>query len=374
MKSPLRRYVEFAALCLLAIALLWWFGRKLDWVEVRLALGQANWYLLGLAAVIISVAYGFRAFRWGVLLSPIVPARWRDLFAATTLGFTAVFLVGRAGEVIRPAALTMRDPRVRPSASFVTVFIERIYDLMAVLLLFALNLLWFSPPSGATTEFSRVRISGAILLMGAILGIIALTIYRRNSATVIQIVKRLLQRTRFIPSGLARALISLLQQLASGLRVLVDARKLAATVGWTVMVWLSITLANYLVFLAFGLPFGLRETLFVLGWSLAGSLVPTPGGAAGAFHAATAASLIFLGIGRETAAAVSIVLHIVDFGPAAVFGLVYFIRGDMKFSRMRSLLSSPPEGQVIEVQPAAIDSEPTVNDELKTSPKFTPEV
>lgn len=374
MESPLRRYVEFAALCLLAIALLWWFGRKLDWVEVRLALRQANWFLLGLAAVIISLAYGFRAFRWGVLLSPIVPARWRDLFAATTLGFSAVFLVGRAGEVIRPAALTMRDPRVRPSASFVTIFIERIYDLMAVLLLFALNLLWFSPPGGTTSEFSRVRMSGAILLICAILGVIALTIYRRNSGKVIPVVTRLFQRTRFIPAGLARALISLLHQLASGLRVLVDARKLAATVGWTVMVWLSITLANHLVFLAFGLPFGLRETLFVLGWSLAASLVPTPGGAAGAFHAATAASLIFLGIARETAAAVSIVLHLVDFGPAVVFGFVYFIRGDMKFSRMRSLLSSPPE---VQVTPSAIDSEPAprpVNEDLKSSPKFTPEV
>ena len=71
---------------------------------------------------------------------------------------------------------------------------------------------------------------------------------------------------------------------------------------------------------AFGLNFGLTETIFVLGWSLVGSLVPTPGGAAGAFHAATAAGLIFLGVERETAAAISIVMHVVDFGPAVVFG------------------------------------------------------
>jgi len=77
----------------------------------------------------------------------------------------------------------------------------------------------------------------------------------------------------------------------------------------------------------------------VLGWSLVGSLVPTPGGAAGAFHAATAAGLIFLGVARETGAAISIVLHLIDFGPAVLFGFFYVIRGDLNLSRLRSLAS-----------------------------------
>jgi uncharacterized membrane protein YbhN (UPF0104 family) len=72
---------------------------------------------------------------------------------------------------------------------------------------------------------------------------------------------------------------------------------------------------------------------------MVGSVVPTPGGAAGAFHAATAAGLIFLGIHKETAAALSIVLHLVDFGPALIFGLFYFIRGDLSISRLRTLIS-----------------------------------
>jgi hypothetical protein len=70
-----------------------------------------------------------------------------------------------------------------------------------------------------------------------------------------------------------------------------------------------------------------------------GSLVPTPGGAAGAFHAATAGGLLLLGVEREIAAAVSIVMHLVDFGPALLFGLFYFLRGDISISRLRSLTS-----------------------------------
>jgi len=91
-----RKYVEFAALCLLASVLLWWFGRNLDWVQVRRELGNSDPYLLCAAILIICLAYVFRAFRWGALLKPLSAARFADLFAATTIGFSGVFLVGLA--------------------------------------------------------------------------------------------------------------------------------------------------------------------------------------------------------------------------------------------------------------------------------------
>ena len=118
-----------------------------------------------------------------------------------------------------------------------------------------------------------------------------------------------------------------------------NAGELAETIGWTALVWFGIAGANLLVMRAFHLDVGIQETIFVLGWSLVGSLVPTPGGAAGAFHAATAAALLFLGVTKETAAALSIVLHLVDFGPAVIFGLFYVIRGDLSLAKLRAMIS-----------------------------------
>jgi len=357
LKSNTRKYVEFGSLCLLAVAILWWFGRKLNWQEVRQAVSHANPYLLALAVLVISLAYVFRAARWGALLAPLSPAGLRNLFIATTVGFGAVFLFGRTGEVVRPVVLPMRDPAIRPSASFVTIMVERIYDMLAVVLLFAVNLLWFTPPANAGVEFGRVRTAGIILLVIAVAGVFGLTQFRKKSERAIGWIKKTLEPRRFIPVRLTRAILSILEQLASALRVLVDARELAVTVGWTALVWLSIALANLLVFRAFGLNFGVTETIFVLGWSLVGSLVPTPGGAAGAFHAATAAGLISLGVPRDTAAAISIVLHIVDFGSAVIFGAYYIIRGDINLSRLRAKTSS----EAVEHQ---VEDEPIVADEL----------
>jgi glycosyltransferase 2 family protein len=340
LKSASRKYIEFGALCVLAVGILWWFGRQLDWGEVRLAVSQSNPYLLGLAVLIISLAYLFRAYRWGALLAPLGPTRLSHLFAATTVGFGAVFLMGRMGEVVRPVVLPMRDPGVRASSSFVTIMVERIYDMMAVVMLFALNLLWFTPPTNMGAEFSRVRLAGLVLLFLTLASVAGLTLFRRRSKSIIAGLQSRLDRFGFIPLRLKRAIINILEQLAKSLRVLVDARELAVTIMWTVMVWSGITFANWLVLRAFGLRFGISEAIFILGWSLVGSLVPTPGGAAGAFHYATAAGLVFLGVARETAAAVSIVMHIVDFGPAVIFGFFYIVRGDISLTRLRSMMST----------------------------------
>lgn len=339
LRSITRKYIEFGALSLLAVAILWLFGRNLNWSEVRVAVGHANPYLLGLAVLVVMLAYLLRAARWRALLAPLCPASLRNLFIATTVGFSAVLILGRAGEVVRPVVLPMRDPRIRPSASFVTIMVERIYDLMAVVVLFAASLLWLRPPARLATEFGRVRIAGVVMLIVMLASVFALTQLRKKSETAISFITKKLEHRRFIPLRLSRMIVSIIEQLALALRVLVNARELAVTIGWTALVWSGIILSEFLILRAFGLPLGLTETVFVMGWSLVGSLVPTPGGAAGAFHAATAAGLIVLGVDRETAVAVSIVLHLIGFCPALIFGLYYLLRGDISLSRLRSLTS-----------------------------------
>jgi uncharacterized protein (TIRG00374 family) len=213
------------------------------------------------------------------------------------------------------------------------------------------------PPTNSSVEFNRVRFVGIFMLVAVLTCVFLMALFRKNSSSVIDRVKRILEGRSFVPSRLTKALISILEQLARALRVLVNARELAVTIGWTVLLWVGIAFGNWLVLRAFGLHFGITETVFVMGWALVGSLVPTPGGAAGAFHAATAGALIFLGIGRETAAAISIVLHLVDFGPALIIGLVYILRGDVNISNLRSITSSKTVEHAIEDEPILPDED-----------------
>jgi uncharacterized membrane protein YbhN (UPF0104 family) len=127
---------------------------------------------------------------------------------------------------------------------------------------------------------------------------------------------------------------------------------------WTFLLWLAIALPTWLVLLAFKLPITFSDSLFIMGFAAVSSVVPTPGGAAGAFHTATAASLLFLrgDIRREDAAAVSIAMHLVYFAPAVIFGLYYFLHGDISVARFRSLMSS--ENAEREIESDSPDFEP----------------
>jgi uncharacterized protein (TIRG00374 family) len=284
-----------------------------------------------------------------VLLEPITQSSLRELFATTTVGFAAIFLIGRAGEIVRPMWLPMRDPRVRPSSALVTLGLERIFDLAALACFFAVNLVWVNPPPGRETEFEYLETVGYALLGFVLLGLIGLVIYQRISDRVLRWTVRMIDRN-FIPKRVQLIIISILEKLSGALEILKDWREMLLVSFWSFMLWLAISVPTWVVLYAFDLPFSFSDSIVIMGIAAVSSIIPTPGGAAGAFHTATAASLIFLRpeMRHEDAAAVSIAMHLVYFAPALVFGLYYFLHGDISIERFRSLLSSEHAVEEIE--------------------------
>lgn len=345
----MRKYLKFIILFLFAVFLLWFFGRGLDWQLVRESLQKANSTYIAAAALIICLGYLLRAIRWQVLLAPITESSLKELFATTTVGFAAIFLIGRAGELVRPMWLPMRDKRVRPSAALVTLGLERIFDLAALVCFFAVNLIWFVPPPGREEEFQFVELVGVALLVGVVITFIALVVYQRMSKGVNAFFIRVTDR-KWIPKRLRKIFLSILDKLAGALAILTDWKELLLVSFWTFTLWLAISIPTWLVMLAFGFPLTFSDSLFIMGFATLSSVVPTPGGAAGAFHAGTGASLIFLrnDLPREDVAAFAIALHLVYFAPAIVFGLYYFLHGDISIERFRSLLSSEHAVEEIE--------------------------
>jgi glycosyltransferase 2 family protein len=337
----LRKYLKFVALCLVAGLALWWFGRGMEWAEASAAIGRADWRLVASAVALICLTCLIRAFRWKTLLRPLAPdASLRETFAATCVGFGAIFLLGRMGEIVRPAFLPLRDRAVRPGAAFVTIALERVCDTAAVILLFAANLLLLRLPGADAATFARVREAGIVLFACALVGVGALVLFGLYTEAFTARLDALLGR---LPRPLRKVggiATQLLGQLGRTLSVLAGGRALFATAGWTALLWATITLANMLVLRAFGVGVGASETFFVLGWSLVGSVVPTPGAGAGTYHAATALGLTrYLGFPESQVQPAVIILHLVVFGSPLLFGLYYFLRSGFSVARLRELVA-----------------------------------
>jgi uncharacterized protein (TIRG00374 family) len=355
--SGLRKHFKFILLVIFTVFIFWFFGRNLDWAQVRVSLSQADPLYLALATLAICLGYFLRAKRWQVLLEPITESSLKELFATTTVGYAAIFLIGRAGEIVRPMWLPMRDRRVRPSAALVTLGVERIFDLASLICFFAVNLIWFNVPAGREAEFAYVKLAGNLMLGATALGFISLIVYQRISARVIDWTGRVTDR-KIVPRRIRAIVLSLMKQLAASLAILRDWREILSVSFWTLLLWLAIAIPTWLVLIAFGMPLTFSDSLFVMGWAAIGSIVPTPGGAAGAFHAATAGGLIFLGIGVEQATAVAIAMHLVYFAPAVIFGLYYFFHGDISYNRFKSLLSSEHAVEEIESDAPPLKTQP----------------
>jgi hypothetical protein len=329
-----RNRIKALAGAALGVALLYWFAKDLDWAEVWRNVLGANWLLLTSALLLTMTTYYIRALRWRTLLAPVAPeVRLSNLFAATALGFTAVFLLGRSGEIVRPVALSSKE-HVRPSASVATILIERILDMTTVVAIFAVDLLVYEPPLADAEIMVRVRWTGIALLTASLTGIYGLVRLRRHREGALAFLNRRLE-----PFGrrIRKAVVSLVGNFAEALSILHDARELVVVSGYSLLLWSICAVVNMLTVRAFGFSdMWLGAAVFVLGFGLVGSLVPTPGGAAGAFHVAAAGGLMLLGIQELDAKSVAIVLHLIVFGAALPYGLFYLARGGYSLSRLRA--------------------------------------
>jgi uncharacterized protein (TIRG00374 family) len=321
----------------LAGLFIYWFLNKLDWRQVWADVRGAKPDCLSLALVLLLGTYLVRSLRWRRLLQPMASPSLRGLLRATMVGFAALFFVGRAGEmIVRPAALSEREP-VERSASYASVMIERVFDMVMVDLFFAVNLVFFEF-NGRDVEsvrrFGLIRTAGFLLLGVAVAGIYGLSVFRRKRQGVLSFLERKLV---FLPKRFSAGLLDLLKHISEGLAVLHDVRGLAVTVAYTVLLWSMVVGAYLLVLRAFdisGSQVSVTGAVFVMGLSMLGSAVPAPGGSTGPFHAATAAALIFLGVDRNKAASAAIVLHLLIFLPAVGFGLFFLLKEGLSFSSL----------------------------------------
>src|SRR5262249_55989278 len=157
------------------------------------------------------------------------------LLRATMIGFSALFLMGRAAElIIRPAVLSLKA-RVHPSASYATVMIERVFDMVMVVVFFAVNLIFFeyiARDADAMRVFGLIKATGVVLLCVAGAGIYGLSAFRRRRAGALSYLDR---KLNWLPNRVKSGVMSLLGHISEGLSVLHDLRSLSITLSYTVL-------------------------------------------------------------------------------------------------------------------------------------------
>jgi uncharacterized protein (TIRG00374 family) len=319
----------------------------MDWSALGTALREARLLpLLGLVVVTLGV-YAARAWRWGDLLLPLGRVPYPDLFSATMVGFASGLLIPRAGELLRPWLISRRHP-IATSAGFATIILERLLDLITVLLLFAVYLFVLPPPSaqieGRLTEL--LKLGGALTAGVALAVLVFLLALHANAERVIGTLEKLLTRA---PRWLAEPCSKILRAFSNGLTVLRAPFPLLARIGLeSFVVWLLIALGFHLNHMAFGIELPFHANFLLIAFLVVGVAIPTPG-MVGGFHAfyLLALSEVF-GVPRATAAAAAVAAHALSNLPVLVLGLVLLGREGLSLSKVAGM--SRQEQELSEVR------------------------
>ena len=162
MKLDKKKKILFIAGILISIICSWLFARKIEWSQLSVALKDAEYAYIIPTIILIFVSYYFRAVRWSALIAPIKRVSVFNLFSATMIGFMAnSVLPARIGEIIKPV-IVARKEKIKVTTSFATVVMERIFDLLSIIV-FASLLFFFLPvetlQDRSVSMIDRVEIS-----------------------------------------------------------------------------------------------------------------------------------------------------------------------------------------------------------------------
>jgi uncharacterized protein (TIRG00374 family) len=147
----------------------------------------------------------------------------------------------------------------------------------------------------------------------------------------------------WLPARIATILGEFARKFAEGLGVMRDPAALIKTMGWSILLWISICLGIWLVTLAFGLTMPFAGAFLVVMYLVVGVAAPTPGGAGG-FHVMYKLAVTqYFGAGADAAAAAAIVLHLVSFVPVAILGFVFMWQDGLTLGSLKRMNTKETE-------------------------------
>ena len=323
---------------LLAIALLAWFLRDANFADVWANVRNARIALLLLALGFVALTLWIRAVRWRHLLAPIGPTRFRTVFRAGVIGFAALaILPARVGDLLRPY-LVARQDGLPFTASFATIVMERVLDLIMVLVLMAVYVWGFADTSAwkpqllGPIEFSAAAGGAVSVVLMAIMWVLA-SHPERIGAFVHS-------AGRLLPRGLGRRLGNLASTFSAGFAVARSPRGLLLSVGWSLPLWLCIAGETWAVTRGFGIDMPFTGSFLVQAMLVVGVAVPTPGGV-GSFHEAYRMGVTtFFGAPNDRAVAAAIVVHFIAFVPILLLGVLFMVQDGLSVGSLKALAGS----------------------------------
>ena len=249
---------------LAALVGLFFWGRQrfhFDFHVFREQIAQADWTKMAIGTACIYFAYIFRSIRWARLLKHNKHVPPLSLVGTQVMGFTAIALIGRVADPVRPYLVSKKTGL--PLGSQLAVYIvERLFDAGSMALIFSVAMLWIPEAEIArATSYSKLvvtmaRHSPLLATLFARYGGLAFTLLGALFLVSVRLwgaeVATFFERTfGLVSKKLGTAVGEKIRTFHSGLDTMRTFSEFAATAALSVGMWVMIALSYFLTCQAF---------------------------------------------------------------------------------------------------------------------------
>ncbi|MGH9616390.1 MAG: lysylphosphatidylglycerol synthase transmembrane domain-containing protein [Acidobacteriaceae bacterium] len=293
-----------------------------QWSTLAHTFDSIRWPQLVLATALIYAAYVTRAFRWSIFLRPTKPASPAQMVPAQFIGFTAVAILGRLGEFVRPY-LVARRQQVTLTSQLAVYTVERVSDLLAAAAIIAVTLS-ISKSVRNLPYHEQFRRAGYFGIVAALLlGLVAVAI-RVAGPKIADLSSRAVGT---VSSKLALGVHEKILAFSYGLDAIAGWSELLLVLFYSFLTWGLIALAYVVVVHSFTVPelasIPAAQTILLMAGSLFGSFAQLPAIGGGSQVAIIYVLTSVLRVGPEAATACALTLYVVTFLTVIPAGLAF---------------------------------------------------
>ncbi len=300
------RAVNFALFFSLALILLYYAFRNVDFAHLREGFRNVNYYWISVSLLIALLSHMLRAIRWGYLMEPLgSKPRFANLFSAVMFGYLANLALPRLGEVAKCGSIRKTDG-IRFESLVGTVVVERVADLL-MLLIATVTVILFKLDTFGSYIYQKIvhPIQQKALNIEGYKLIIVIAIFMAFLLGI-----RFVIRSDFLGERINGRLKAGVKGVLDGLKTIYNTPKVLGFILLSVLIWVGYWFMTWALLYSTPITAGLNgwDALFIMVIGSYGMTVPVQGGF-GAYHIIAATALSIFGITYENGLIFAVISH-----------------------------------------------------------------
>ena len=322
----MKKILSLVTVIAVTVAALTYALWDIDFTELGQLLSGGDYRVLAPILVLLVVFYWIKALRWVLILKPVGEFSRQQVTPSMVIGFAANnVLPAHLGELIRIAIFSRKYARPISSVA-ISLVVERIFDLVAILAYYALSMMLLEAPP----ESLEIGAWLVVMLLAGFIAVLAIVLYR----------PALLHRLavgigHLLPGETGTKLTRLLDNMINAFSSLKSPALVFYMAAWSMLKWGLMVTIIWLTLLAYGADISPGIAMILMAVLALAAAVPNAPGYVGAIQAAYVFALGPFGISEEIAFAASVLFLACSWIPVTAAGAWYFIAGGLHIDEVR---------------------------------------